>query len=151
MTTDEKRKFCGFLKTAKFPDSFAFNILKCVSVKDGKIFGLKSHDSHVLLQRLLLAGVRPFLPANVSGTIVELSNFFKELTAKTLKVETLNKLQESIVIILCKLERIFSPVFFDVMIHLAVHLSAEAKLVGPVGYSWMYPIERYVYFFLVDY
>lgn len=44
--------------------------------------------------------------------------------------------------ILCKLEKIFLPVFFDVMVHLAVHLPDEALLRGPVQYGWMYPIER---------
>ncbi|XP_026401685.1 uncharacterized protein LOC113297433 isoform X2 [Papaver somniferum] len=30
------------------------------------------------------------------------------------------------------------------MVHLAVHLPREAKLVGSVGYSCIYPIERYL-------
>uniref|UniRef100_A0A251TUS8 DUF4218 domain-containing protein n=1 Tax=Helianthus annuus TaxID=4232 RepID=A0A251TUS8_HELAN len=44
--------------------------------------------------------------------------------------------------ILCDLERIFPPSFFDVMVHLSVHLASEAKLGGTVHYRWMYPIER---------
>ncbi|XP_039134115.1 uncharacterized protein LOC120271498 isoform X3 [Dioscorea cayenensis subsp. rotundata] len=50
----------------------------------------------------------------------------------------------SVVRTLCNLERIFPPSFFDVMIHLVVHLASEAKLAGPVQYRWMYPIERYL-------
>jgi hypothetical protein len=45
-------------------------------------------------------------------------------------------------IILLKLEKIFSPALFDVMVHLVVHLPEEAILRGPVQYGWMYPIER---------
>ncbi|GJR54395.1 uncharacterized protein Tco_1404916 [Tanacetum coccineum] len=41
-------------------------------------------------------------------------------------------------------ERIFTPSFFDVMIHLFVHLASEAKIGGPVHYRWMYPVERYL-------
>jgi hypothetical protein len=41
-----------------------------------------------------------------------------------------------------KLERTFPPAFFDVMVHLVVHLPDEALLLGPVQYGWMYPIER---------
>jgi hypothetical protein len=44
-----------------------------------------------------------------------------------------------------KLEKIFPPAFFDVMVHLAVHLPDEALLRGPVQYGWMYPIERRLY------
>ncbi|KAL0560127.1 hypothetical protein IC582_000521 [Cucumis melo] len=61
---------------------------------------------------------------------------------KTLSISELEKMQDDIVLILCKLEKIFPPTFFDVMVHLPVHLSWEARIVGPVGYSWMYPIER---------
>ncbi|XP_035837675.1 uncharacterized protein LOC110893278 [Helianthus annuus] len=46
--------------------------------------------------------------------------------------------------ILCDLERIFPPSFFDVMVHLSVHLASEAKLGGTVHYRWMYPVERYL-------
>ena len=46
---------------------------------------------------------------------------------------------------LCKLEKMFSPAFFDVMVHLAVHLTDEALLRGPVQLGWMYPVERRLY------
>ena len=39
---------------------------------------------------------------------------------------------------------IFPPAFFDIMMHLPVHLAEEAKLGGPVCFRWMYPIERYL-------
>jgi len=34
--------------------------------------------------------------------------------------------------------------FFDIMIHLIVHLVREIRLCGPVFLHWMYPIERYM-------
>ena len=34
------------------------------------------------------------------------------------------------------------PAFFNVMVHLAIHLPEEAILRGPVQYDWMFPIER---------
>ena len=54
----------------------------------------------------------------------------------------LDRLQSHIIIILYELERIFSPAFFNVMIHLAVHLPYQIKVANLVSYSWMYPIER---------
>ena len=54
----------------------------------------------------------------------------------------MEKLKRDIPLILCKLEKIFPPAFFDVMVHLAVHLPDEALLRGPIQYGWMYPIER---------
>jgi hypothetical protein len=41
-------------------------------------------------------------------------------------------MKDDIIVILCKFEKIFPPAFFDIMVHLAVHLPREAKLAGPV-------------------
>ena len=55
----------------------------------------------------------------------------------------MNKLQADLILTLCELEKIFPPSFFDVMIHLMVHLVRELRLCGPVFYRWMFPFERF--------
>ncbi|KAJ8761275.1 hypothetical protein K2173_001331 [Erythroxylum novogranatense] len=57
----------------------------------------------------------------------------------------MEKLEHEIPVILCKLESIFPPSFFNCMEHLPVHLAHEEKLAGPVQYRWMYPFERYLH------
>ncbi|KAG8386689.1 hypothetical protein BUALT_Bualt03G0175100 [Buddleja alternifolia] len=54
-------------------------------------------------------------------------------------------MERNIPLILCKLEKIFPPEFFDVMVHLVVHLPQEEKIDGPVHSRWMYPIERHLW------
>ena len=68
--------------------------------------------------------------------------FFRDLSTRTLKEDVVEQLHENIPILLCNLEMIFSPAFFDVMEHLAVCLPYEALLCGPVHYRWMYQYER---------
>lgn len=114
------------------------------SKKGNKLSGMKSHDCHVLLQRILPIGMRGFVNKEISTTLFELGSFFQELCSRTLRRSVLEKMEERIVLILCKLERIFPPAFFDVMVHLALHLPREAMLAGPVQYRWMYPIERFL-------
>ena len=55
-------------------------------------------------------------------------------------------IEAQIPIILCKLEKVFPPSFFDVMVHLPIHLAGEAEIAGPIHYRWMYPIERWLFF-----
>ena len=69
---------------------------------------------------------------------------FNQLCARTVNVTDMVRAQDQLVIILCKLERIFPPAFFDIMIHLVLHLPEEAILGGPVYMRWMYPFERYL-------
>ncbi|XP_028075313.1 uncharacterized protein LOC114277606 [Camellia sinensis] len=86
--------------------------------------------------------MRGYLNKDNSIALFELGNYFQQLCSKTVRVNDLEKLQGSIVLILCKLEIFFPPAFFDVMVHLAIHMPHEAILEGPVQYRWMYPIER---------
>jgi len=74
--------------------------------------------------------------------LTKLSTFFKQLCARTLRVDVLKQMKDNIVVILCKLEQIFSLAFFDIMVCLTIHLPQEAELARPVQYHWMYPIER---------
>ena len=113
-------------------------------MNERKIFGLKSHDCHILMQQLLPLAIRGVLHNNVCAVIVELCSFFKQLCSKVLKTNQLEHLENDIIVTLCKLKRIFPPSFFNVMVHLPIHLASEAKVTRPVQYRWMYPIERYI-------
>ncbi|XP_077217923.1 uncharacterized protein LOC143852426 [Tasmannia lanceolata] len=95
-------------------------------------------------EQLLPLAIRSSLPKNVSSVLIEICNFFKELCSKVLNVGELLKLQDRIELTLCHMEKIFPPAFFDIMVHLPIHLADEAMLAGPVQYRWMYPIERYL-------
>ncbi|XP_016436993.1 uncharacterized protein LOC107763084 isoform X2 [Nicotiana tabacum] len=140
----EKSKVCKFLKTIKVPDGYSSNLSRCVKLEDRKIYGMKSHDSHILLEQLLPFAIRGVLPNHVYNAITELSIFFRELCSKTIRVGVLDQLATQIPITLSKIEKIFLPIFFDIMVHLVIHLPREAKLAGPVQYRWMYPIERFL-------
>jgi hypothetical protein len=54
----------------------------------------------------------------------------------------MEKLEKEISVLICKLEKIFPPGWFNLMQYLFVHLPYEAKLGGPQQYRWMYHIER---------
>ena len=59
-------------------------------------------------------------------------------------VSTLDELQNQLIVTLCLLEKYFPPSFFDIMIHLTVHLVREVRLCGLVYLRWMYPFERFM-------
>lgn len=129
------------MNSVKFSDGYAVDISRNDNITDVMILGLKNHDCHVMLQWLLPIGICKYLPKDICTALIELSNFFQQLCAKTLFVKDLKKLKERIVLILCKLKRIFPPAFFDIMIHLVVHLPREAIFARPVSPWWMYPFE----------
>lgn len=142
LSKKEKETFCWRLANLKLPDGYGSNIGNCISLEDSKIFGLKSHDYHMLMQQLLSVALRGLLPKGPRTAIFRLCAFFNELCQRVVDRNKLEKLEEDIVHTLCMLERFFPPSFFDVMVHLTIHLGREARLCGPVQYRWMYPFER---------
>ncbi|KAK9071785.1 hypothetical protein SSX86_008214 [Deinandra increscens subsp. villosa] len=142
MDKEEKDIFCRVLKKVKVPHGYASNISRCIDLKPPKLSGLKSHDSHILMQQLLPLALRNVLPKQVRYPVMKLCRYYRQLCSKVLNPNDLVQMESDIGKILCDLERIFPPSFFDIMVHLSVHLASEAKLGGPVHYRWMYPIER---------
>nr|XP_009761885.1 PREDICTED: uncharacterized protein LOC104213996 isoform X1 [Nicotiana sylvestris]XP_009761894.1 PREDICTED: uncharacterized protein LOC104213996 isoform X1 [Nicotiana sylvestris]XP_009761898.1 PREDICTED: uncharacterized protein LOC104213996 isoform X1 [Nicotiana sylvestris] len=142
LSPEEKLKVCNFLANLKVPDAFSSNISRCVKVEEKKIHRLKSHDHHVLLEDIFPSTIYGVLPKEVSESIIEIENFFKNLCSKCLIIEDLDILEAEIAITLCKFQMVFPPAFFDVMVHLPIHFPREAKLGGAVQYRWMYPFER---------
>jgi hypothetical protein len=143
LSFDEAKSVCRWVKELKMPDGYASNLARCADVDNGRMRGMKSHDCHVFLQSLLPIAFSS-LPQHALNPLIELSQFFKNLCSATLRESDLIKMENDIPMILCKLERIFPPGFFDSMEHLVVHLAYEARLGGPVQYRWMYPFERFM-------
>jgi hypothetical protein len=98
------------------------------------------------MQQLLPLALRGLLPDNVTSVLFDLCAYFREVSAMVLYVSELEKLEQRIKITLCRMEMIFPPGFFTVMVHLVMHLAAEAKIGGPVSYRSMWFLERYASF-----
>ena len=94
---------------------------------------MKSHDCHIFMKCLLPIALRK-LSDHVWRLLTKLSEYFRDLYSSTLKVDDL-LVEKNILIILCKLERIFPPGLFHSMEHLPVHLAYEAWVCGPVQYK----------------
>ena len=71
------------------------------------------------------------MDVHVREALFGLCNFFDVISRKSVGVRQLRRLQEEIVVILCELEMYFPPAFFDVMVHLLVHIVEDIIQLGP--------------------
>ena len=142
LSKDEKRSFCECLHGTKVPSGYSSNFKRLVSMKDLKLVGQKSHDCHVLMQQLLPIAIRGIAEYDLRVVLTRLCVFFNAVCGKVFDIEKLDELENEGYLILCQLEKLFVPTFFDIMVHLIVHLVREIKLCGPIHLRWMYPIER---------
>jgi hypothetical protein len=104
-----------WMKGLKFPDGYAVGLRRSVNVTTGKLTGLKSHDYHIIMKRLLPVMFRGYLDDAVWMVLAELSYFYRQLYAKEIAIEMMEKLEKEIPVLLCKMENIFPPEFFNPM------------------------------------
>ena len=145
LSKEQIHKLFMWIDTLKLPDGYASNMSRCLNWEKNCIRGMKSHDCHIFMQKLLPIVCRDLLPKHVADPIIELCNFFQDLCSSNLKYTDLQKMEKDIVKIMSKLEIIFPPSFFDSMEHLPLHLATECKLGGPSNFRWMYFVERYLH------
>ena len=143
LSKKEKNIFCKRLSQFRGPDGYCGNIANSVSVNPPNIGSLKSHDHHVLVQNLLPAALRGLLHSGPRIAINRLCSYFNRLCQRIIDPEKLISMETEFVETMCQLERFFPPSLFDIMFHLPIHLSKEARLGGPVHFRWMYPFERF--------
>ena len=126
-----------------FPDGYATNLKWGASLDKLEIFGLKSHDWHIWIERVMPVMLCGFIPEDEWLVLAELSYFIRVLCAKELSLGLLEEMEELASELICKLEKIFSPGFFNPMQHLILHLPTEAKLGGgAVQNCWCYATKR---------
>lgn len=86
------------------------------------------------MQQLLPIAIRGALPKHVRYVLIRVCFFFNALWSKVVDVEKLKEIQKDLVVTMCLLDKYFPPSFFDIMIHLMVHLVREVELCGLVSF-----------------
>ena len=145
LTRIQLKNNCKWCKSLKFSDGYASNLARCINVKYDRFYELKSHDCHIFMQWLLPLAWRDLLSNSIWSSLIELNLFFKNICVTKLSTDYIFSLEANSIETICKLEKIFSPNFFDSIEHLMIHLTYETKVVGPIQYRWMYPLERYMH------
>ena len=131
LTVDQIKLVCQWIKELRMSNDYSSNLARCANVDKGIMHGMKNHDYPVFMECLLLIAFS-LLSAHILNPLIEVSHFFKDLCFTTLMEDDLSRMKQNISFILCKLNRIFSPRFFDSMEHLPIHLAYETRLGGSV-------------------
>jgi hypothetical protein len=65
LSIEQRREVRKWMKTLRFPDGYAHNVKRGVNLTTLRVNGMKSHDYHVWIERLLPMVVRGFVPENI--------------------------------------------------------------------------------------
>ena len=75
---------------------------------------------------------------------MKLCAFLNTISQKAINPAHLAKLQNDVVQCLVSFELVFPPSFFNIMMHLLVHLIKEISILGPIFLHNMFPFERFM-------
>jgi hypothetical protein len=78
----ERKEILMWLKKLKFLDRYASNIKCVVNVSTGKLNRLKSHDYHIIIERMMLIMLRGYFNVDPWKIFTELSYFYRQIYAK---------------------------------------------------------------------
>jgi hypothetical protein len=133
LNVDEKQAMCVWLKNLRVPSGFCSSIRSIVSMKDLTVTNYNSHDCHVMLTTFLPIANRAINPLFLKMEITRLCYFFNRISQKVIDRDELASLQEFTVETISQFEMCFPPSFFDIMVHLVVHLVPQIEALDPVG------------------
>ncbi|KAL0417048.1 UNVERIFIED_CONTAM: hypothetical protein Slati_3536700 [Sesamum latifolium] len=76
LTREQKRRICEWITRLKFSDGYASNLACCVYMKELWLHGMKSHDCHVFMQKLIPIAFREMLRESVWSGLTEVNLLF---------------------------------------------------------------------------
>jgi hypothetical protein len=95
----EREEIFQWLKKLKFPDRYAANIKSAVNLDTGKLVGLKSHDYHILIERLVPVIFRGYFSPDLWKMLAELSYFYRQICAKEISKKLMQMFEKEIVVL----------------------------------------------------
>lgn len=144
LTNTEKDIFGETLYDIRVPHGYCSKLSSLFNLKDVKLIGLKSDDYHMLMQEFFPIAILSILHQPIRYIIIRFFFFFKSIYSKNIILEKVDNMQQQVCVTLCLLEKFFPPLFFDIMVHLTMHLTSEVKLYGPVFMDHNHYITREV-------
>ncbi|KAK4398013.1 hypothetical protein Sango_1276800 [Sesamum angolense] len=104
----EQKRVCEWIRGLKFSDGYASNFACCIDMMELQMHGMKSHNCHVFMQKLIPVAFRKMLSEHVWNVLAKLSLLLQSICSTMLDVHKLHELKNSVAIILGNLEKIFS-------------------------------------------
>jgi hypothetical protein len=102
-----------WMKRLKFSNGYVVGLRLSVNMMTGKLIGLKRHDYHIIMERLMSIIFQGNLNNAVWMVLAELRYFYRQLCAKEIMVEMMEKLKKEIKVLVCNMEKKISSRVFQ--------------------------------------
>jgi hypothetical protein len=140
----ERIALCTFVRGIKVPTGFSVNPKKLVSMKDLSFAHCKAHDCHVMLTVFLPIAIKAIKLEFLKMGITYMCYFFSKISQKTIGKKELSDLHDFVVETQNQLEMCLPPTFFDIMIHLMIHMVHQIQTLCPCYLHEMWCYKQFI-------
>ena len=123
LTSGENKVLLDTIYNLKGPSNFSSNLQRIVNYDTHDLHKCKSHDWHVIMQLVPLLFKHCFSKhKDLRRAIMQISITFSLLCEKVVNREHIVAAKLVVNEAICVLKKYFPPAFFDINVHLLVHL-----------------------------
>ncbi|MCO5552167.1 hypothetical protein L7F22_005677 [Adiantum nelumboides] len=111
---------------------------------DSSLSNLKTHDWHNFLKQVLPLVIDGCLTIGVRDVIYCLGKLATWITSKEIDISSIAQKKRECIELLCLMEKELPTSFFDIQVHILIHLVDEIEIAGVVSTCWMFSVEKFM-------
>ncbi|MCO5571184.1 hypothetical protein L7F22_024918 [Adiantum nelumboides] len=120
------------------PTGYGASLQNIFTMDDSSLSNLKTHDWHNFLKHVLPLVIDGCLMTDVRDDIYRLGKLARWITSKEIDISSIAQKKRECIELLCLMEKELPTSFFDIQVHVLIHLVDEIEIAGVVSTRWMF-------------
>ncbi|MCO5587908.1 hypothetical protein L7F22_041860 [Adiantum nelumboides] len=134
------------IRSIQTPTGYGALLQNIFTMDDSNLSNLKTHDWHNFLKHVLTFVIDGCLTTGVRDVLYHLGKLARWITSKEIDISSIAQKKRECIELLCLMEKELPTSFFDIQVHILIHLVDEIEIAGVVSTRWMFWVERFMGF-----
>jgi hypothetical protein len=118
----QREEVMKWMKDLKFLYGYAASFRRSMNLKTMRMKGLKSHDFHIIMERLVPIIFCRYVSDAAWKTLAKVSYFYRQLCAKEIRRDVLEQLEKEAPVLLCRFEKKYSHRVSSILCSISLYI-----------------------------
>ncbi|MCO5570704.1 hypothetical protein L7F22_024431 [Adiantum nelumboides] len=132
------------IRSIQTPTGYGASLQNIFTMNDSSLSNLKTHDCHNFLKHVLPLVIDGCLTTDVRDVIHRLGKLARWITSKEIDISSIAQKKRDYIELLWLMEKELPTSFFDIQVHVLIHIVDEIETAGVVSTHWMFWVERFM-------
>ncbi|MCO5560062.1 hypothetical protein L7F22_013668 [Adiantum nelumboides] len=144
LTAEEVQTINKRSQLIRTPTGYGASCRNMFTLDDKSLSSLKTHNWHNFLKHVLPLVIDGCTTQGVRNVIYRLGSLARWITSREIDKGLIPQKKRECIELFCLMEKELPTSFFDIQVHLLIHLVDEIELAGVVSARWMFWVERFM-------